>query len=80
VASKGRKAALEARRKAARQLAQDVAPIVAQLRAEGATNLRQVADGLNARGVPAPRGGRWSALQVIRAQAHMRLTGPRRVS
>jgi hypothetical protein len=58
----------------------DVAPIVAQLRAEGATSLRQVAEGLNARGVPAPKGGRWSAVQVIRAQARMRLSGPRRMS
>jgi DNA invertase Pin-like site-specific DNA recombinase len=80
VASKGRKAALETRRKAALQRAEDVAPIVAQLRAEGATSLRQVAEGLNARGVPAPKGGRWSAVQVIRAQARMRPTGPRRMS
>jgi Recombinase len=33
----------------------DVAPIVAQLRAEGAS-LRQIAEGLNARGIPAPKG------------------------
>jgi hypothetical protein len=57
----------------------DVAPIVAQLRAEGAS-LRQIAEGLNARGVPAPKGGRWSALQVIRAQSRMRLSGARRMS
>ena len=56
----------------------DVAPIVAQLRAEGAS-LRQIAEDLNARGVPAPKGGKWSAVQVIRAQARVRLSGPRKV-
>jgi hypothetical protein len=80
VAGKGHKAALEARRRAALQRAEDVAPIIVQLRAEGATNLRQIAEGLNARGVPAPKGGRWSAVQVIRAQANMPPTGPRRMS
>jgi hypothetical protein len=80
VASKEPKPAPEARRKAALQRAEGVAPIIAQLRAEGATSLRQVAEGLNARGVPAPKGGRWSAVQVIRAQSHMRLSGPRRMS
>jgi DNA invertase Pin-like site-specific DNA recombinase len=70
VAAQGRLAGLEVRQKVAQQRAKDVAPIVARLRAEGATSLRQVADGLNARGVPAPRGGRWSVVQVIRALAH----------
>jgi DNA invertase Pin-like site-specific DNA recombinase len=70
VAAQGRLAGLEVRQKVAQQRAKDVAPIAAQLRAEGATSLRQVADGLNARGVPAPRGGRWSVVQVIRALAH----------
>jgi hypothetical protein len=79
VASKGPKPAPEAQRKAALQRAEDVAPIIAQLRAEGAS-LRQIAEGLNARGVPAPKGGRWSALQVIRAQSRMRLSGARRMS
>jgi hypothetical protein len=80
VASKEPKPAPEAQRKAALQRAEDVAPIIAQLRAEGAISLRQVAEGLNARGVPAPKGGRWSAVQVIRVQSNMRLSGPRRMS
>jgi Recombinase len=62
-----------------RFVTKDVAPIVAQLRAEGAS-LRQIAERLNDKGVPAPKGGKWSAVQVIRVQAHMRLTGPRRMS
>jgi hypothetical protein len=80
VASKELKPAREAQRKAAVQRGEDVAPIIAQLRAEGATSLRQVAEGLNARGVPAPKGGRWSAIQVIRVQARMPPTGPRKMS
>jgi DNA invertase Pin-like site-specific DNA recombinase len=49
-----------------RQKARDVAPIVAQIRAEGAVSLRAIAAGLNARGVPAPRGGLWQAKSVQR--------------
>jgi hypothetical protein len=77
VASREHKTALEARRKAALQRAE---AIMAQLRTEGATSLRQIADGLNARGVPAPKGGRWSPVQVIRAQARMPPIGPRKMS
>ena len=43
VAEKGRLAGLEVRRKAARQRAADIAPIIADLRVHGATSLRQVA-------------------------------------
>jgi DNA invertase Pin-like site-specific DNA recombinase len=42
----------------------NVAPIIAEIRRSGATTLRQVADALNARGVPTPRGGRWHAMSV----------------
>jgi DNA invertase Pin-like site-specific DNA recombinase len=66
VSAKGRLAALEKRRKAARQRAEDLKPIVAELRAEGVASLGKLADGLNARGVPAARGGKWTALQVQR--------------
>jgi DNA invertase Pin-like site-specific DNA recombinase len=65
-AAKGRLASLEARRKVAEQRAQDLAPILAEFRAQGVTSLRKVADFLNARGVPAARGGKWTAVQVGR--------------
>jgi DNA invertase Pin-like site-specific DNA recombinase len=65
-AEQGRLAGLETRRKDAEQRAADLAPIIAQLRSEGAISLRQIADGLNVRGVPTARGGRWSAVQVQR--------------
>jgi len=46
--------------------AADLAPIIADVRASGMTSLRQIAAGLNGRGVPAARGGAWSAVQVKR--------------
>jgi DNA invertase Pin-like site-specific DNA recombinase len=45
----------------------NVAPIIAEIRRTGATTLRQIADALNARGVPTPRGGRWYAMSVRNA-------------
>jgi DNA invertase Pin-like site-specific DNA recombinase len=66
VSAKGRPAALETRRKAARQRAEDLAPIIAELRANGTTPLGGIAASLNAGGVPAARGGKWTAIQVQR--------------
>ena len=66
VSAKGWQAALEARRKAIRQRASDLAPIIAELRAKGIKSLRGTANQLNARGVPAARGGKWTAVQVRR--------------
>jgi DNA invertase Pin-like site-specific DNA recombinase len=66
VGAKGRLASLEARRKNARQRAEDLKPIIAELRAQGIVSLRKIAEGLNARGVPAARGGKWTSVQVGR--------------
>jgi DNA invertase Pin-like site-specific DNA recombinase len=66
VSAKGRLAALETRRKAARQRAEDLKPIISELRAQGITSLGGIAASLNARGVPAARGGKWTATQVMR--------------
>ena len=66
VAEKGRLVGLTTRRREAEQRTADLAPIIAELRSEGATSLRKIADGLNVRGVPAARGGRWTAVQVQR--------------
>jgi hypothetical protein len=41
--------------------------VIAELQAAGATSLRAIADGLNARCIPTARGsGEWSAVQVMR--------------
>jgi DNA invertase Pin-like site-specific DNA recombinase len=46
--------------------AADLRPIIADLRAGGASSLRQIAAGLNRRSIPTARGGAWSAVQVKR--------------
>jgi hypothetical protein len=51
--------------KAAKRSA-DLLPMVKEIEASGAESLRQIAAVLNARGIPAPRGGEWSAVQVGR--------------
>ncbi len=48
-----------------------VAETVREIQAEGAVSLRQIAAGLNARSIPTPRGGEWSAVQVQRVLARI---------
>jgi DNA invertase Pin-like site-specific DNA recombinase len=55
--------ALQAR---ARDRATDLGPTIAELQATGCQSLRAIAAALNERGIPAARGGRWSAVQVAR--------------
>jgi Recombinase len=52
--------------------AADLAPVIAELQASGAATLQAIADGLNARGIPAARGGRWRPTQVARAMSARR--------
>lgn len=44
----------------------DLAPVLDELRAAGTTSLGRIAMALNARGIPAARGGTWTATQVRR--------------
>jgi DNA invertase Pin-like site-specific DNA recombinase len=67
---KARKAGSDATAAKAAARAADLAPIIAELQAAGATTLRGIADGLNARRIPTARGdGSWSAVQVARVLA-----------
>jgi Recombinase len=50
----------------ARNRALDLAPTIQELQAAGCESLRAMAAGLEERGIPAPRGGKWSAVQVAR--------------
>jgi DNA invertase Pin-like site-specific DNA recombinase len=59
-------ASARARRARAAQRANDLVPTIAELRQNGAYTLRELANGLNCRGIPASRGGRWTAAQVRR--------------
>lgn len=67
--AKGRKASLCVRQDQARRRREDLAPIIGEIRASGATTLQAVADALNARAIPASHGGMWSRVQVQRIEA-----------
>jgi DNA invertase Pin-like site-specific DNA recombinase len=66
---KGSRASATARSEAARSRAADLSEVIDALRKEGALSLRQLAAGLNARQIAAPRGGEWKATQVRRILA-----------
>ena len=66
VAKEGAKASVAARIAKAHSRASDLAPIIAELKAAGAVSLRQIAAGLNDKGIKTARGGAWSAVQVQR--------------
>ena len=63
-AGKGNSAAVGAIKAGADAFATDLAPIVARLRAEGATSLPKLALGLNEGGFETARGGRWHPSSV----------------
>jgi len=62
-------ASARVRRARAAQRATDLAPTIAELRQSGASSLRALAHGLTERGIPAARGGVWTAAQVRRLLA-----------
>ncbi|UYW30273.1 recombinase family protein [Methylorubrum extorquens] len=68
VAAQGHAASLMSRRAKASARAADLRPIVTEIRMSGAITLQAIADALNARGIPAARGGRWSSAQVRRLE------------
>jgi len=63
---KGAKASAKVRSENAQRFAADLLPVIDGIRAEGAISLRQIAKGLNERGIPTARGGEWSAVQIAR--------------
>ena len=64
--SKQRARAVAVRQDRADARAADLAPVVKELQAAGAVSLRAIAAALDERGIPAARGGHWSANQVAR--------------
>lgn len=71
VAKVGAKASVTARRAMAAARARDLSVVIADLRSQGHTSLRQLAEGLNGREIAAPRGGAWQAAQVARVLEQM---------
>ena len=59
-----RRNAIEAVAAKADRHAANVLPIIKEAQKAGATTLRQIAEALNARGIPTPRGGVWYAMSV----------------
>jgi DNA invertase Pin-like site-specific DNA recombinase len=66
VAKKGAKASVAARIAKADNRSSDLLPIIEELKAAGVVSLRQIAAGLNAKGIRTARGAAWSAVQVQR--------------
>jgi DNA invertase Pin-like site-specific DNA recombinase len=62
---KGSAAASRSRAQRTDQRVQDLAPIIHEAKANGATSLRDLARVLNKRGIPTARGGQWTT-QVSR--------------
>ncbi|MGY3497143.1 DNA invertase Pin-like site-specific DNA recombinase [Bradyrhizobium sp. USDA 4502] len=59
-----RKSAVQAVKAEADRYAANVLPIIREAQKAGASTLRQIAEALNARGVPTARGGRWYAQSI----------------
>ena len=64
--AKARAAGRAAVQERARSRAMDLAPTIQELQAAGCESLRAIAAGLEERGIPAARGGKWSAVQISR--------------
>ncbi|KPL68310.1 resolvase [Erythrobacter sp. SG61-1L] len=63
-AAKGNVAAIEAVKAGAAERATDLAPVIADIQATGATSLQAIASELNVRGIVTPRGGKWHPSSV----------------
>jgi hypothetical protein len=49
----------------------ELAPIIVEIRASGATTLQAIADGLNTRGISTARGDKWGTSSVFRLRARI---------
>jgi len=70
--SEARKLALKTIEAAPDKHAANVSPIIREIGRAGATTLREIVDGLNARGVATARGGSWYAMTVSNVLARAR--------
>jgi DNA invertase Pin-like site-specific DNA recombinase len=68
-AHEGAKASIAARKTKAAKRSADLLPMLRDIQSSGGQSLRQIAAVLNSRGIPAARGGEWSAVQVRRILA-----------
>jgi DNA invertase Pin-like site-specific DNA recombinase len=75
MAAKGTRQSAIVRREMAARRQQDLFPVIDDLRLKGASSLRQIASGLNDAGLTAPRGGKWTAAQVVRLSGGFKPNG-----
>ena len=68
-AAKGTLASAAVRQETAANRRADLLPVIEGLKANGATSLRQIAEGLNLAGLTTARGGQWTGTQVSRVIA-----------
>ena len=71
VGDRGREISRKVRIKKATDHVADLSPIIAEIRASGATSLGRIAKALNERGIRTPRGAAWQAVQVQRVLERM---------
>lgn len=67
----GREISKRVRQEKAQGRAKDLSGIIREIEKAGAASLRDIAEGLNVRGIETARGGRWSAVQVSRVLARL---------
>lgn len=72
IAAKGREASRAVRSARADAKAADITATISEIRNSGAGSLREIAAALNARNIPTPRKGAWSATQVARVLERMK--------
>ena len=81
-AKDGAKASAQLRTAKAVKRSADLVPIIREIQSPGIQSLRQIAETLDRRGIPAARGGAWSTVQVQRVLSqklgsHLRIDGVR---
>jgi DNA invertase Pin-like site-specific DNA recombinase len=78
IAAEGRKASIESRVAGSAERAKDLLEMIEDVKQEieGPASLRKIAEALNKRDLAAPRGGKWSAVQVSRVLAHSEAAVP----
>jgi Recombinase len=69
----GNKEAVAAIKLKAQEHATNLRSILDEVRAQGTTSVRKIAEELNNRGILAPRGGEWQPTTVVRLLARLRM-------
>ena len=66
VAKQGSVEGVKARRRKRDRFVADIRPVIEEKQRQGYRSMREIAQALNSEATPAPRGGTWSATQVMR--------------